>query len=222
MREHHLRVFRTARYVTLGEPGPGTAEVWFALHGYRQLAARFARPLEAIADGRHWILAPEALSRFYLDETPGPHGPDARIGATWMTREDRLNEIADYVGWLDALHDEAFRTVPRERVRTTVLGFSQGTATACRWVAFGRVRADRLVLWGWGAPPDLDLAAFRARLGETPVILVAGRQDPATPSDRVDEELARLKGAGIRADVRWFEGGHQLDEATLRELTAEA
>ncbi len=225
MQEHHLRVYRTARYVTIGAPGPGIAHVWFACHGYRQLAARFARPLEALDDGRHWVFAPEALSRFYLEDGAGaigPHGPESRVGATWMTREDRLTEIRDYVAYLDALHDEAFRAVPRAQARVTLLGFSQGTATAARWAAFGRARIDRLVLWGWGAPPDLDLAVLRDRLEGAPVLLVAGRQDPATPAERVAQEAGRLTAAGIRAETLWFDGGHALDEGVLRGIAAAA
>ena len=47
--EHHLSVARTARYYTLGEPG--ATEVWFVCHGYGQLAGRFLRRFEPIADG---------------------------------------------------------------------------------------------------------------------------------------------------------------------------
>ena len=42
-RELHLTVPRTARYWTLGEPGPGLRQVWIACHGYGQLAARQRR-----------------------------------------------------------------------------------------------------------------------------------------------------------------------------------
>ena len=50
-------------------------------------------------------MAPEALSRFYADVTPGRHGPTSTVGATWMTREDRENEIRDYVAYLDEMTD---------------------------------------------------------------------------------------------------------------------
>jgi len=46
-----------------------------------------------------------------------------------MTREDRLHEIDDYVHYLDALHT---KIVP-QGATVTALGFSQGTATVCRW-----------------------------------------------------------------------------------------
>ncbi|MEZ4763957.1 MAG: hypothetical protein R3C26_12480 [Calditrichia bacterium] len=42
------------------------------------------------------------MSRFYLQSTNG------RIGATWMTREDRENEIADYLAYLNNLSEAIF------------------------------------------------------------------------------------------------------------------
>ena len=36
-------------------------------------------------------MAPEGLSRFYLE------GFSGKVGATWMTREDRLNDIDNYL-----------------------------------------------------------------------------------------------------------------------------
>ena len=50
-REHHLTVPRSARYAVLGEPGPHVRTLWIAIHGYGQLAARFARRCGPLA----WI-----------------------------------------------------------------------------------------------------------------------------------------------------------------------
>ena len=135
--ERHLKVTRTARYWTVGDPGQGDGgEIWFVLHGYKQLARRFLRRFEALATDRRMLVAPEALSRFYVSPEPGRHGPRSVVGATWMTREDRLNEIEDYVAYLDGLAEE----LGAARHRMTVLGFSQGVATATRWVVRGAVR----------------------------------------------------------------------------------
>src|SRR5947199_8438332 len=100
MHEHHLSVSRTARYFTLGAASAAVAEVWFACHGYGQLAARFLEKLRVRDDGTRYVVAPEGLSRFYFSETP----TERRVGASWMTREDRLVEIADYVQYLGAVY----------------------------------------------------------------------------------------------------------------------
>src|SRR5438477_56805 len=88
------------------------------------------------ADERDTV-APEGLSRFYLTESPA----ERRVGASWMTREDRLHEIDDYVRYLDGVYGNV---VPRN-ARVTALGFSQGTATVCRWAGLGSSRIDRLI-----------------------------------------------------------------------------
>src|SRR5437868_14633480 len=149
MHEHHIGVSRTARYFTLGESLRGVAEVWFVCHGYGQLAARFLEKLRVLDDGRRHLVAPEGLSRFYLTESP----TERRVGASWMTREDRLHEIDDYVRYLDAVHAD----LQRPNARITALGFSQGSATVCRWAALGTARIDRVIVWGGEVPPDLDL-----------------------------------------------------------------
>ncbi|HXL53845.1 MAG TPA: hypothetical protein VN945_11990, partial [Gemmatimonadales bacterium] len=143
---------RTARYFTLGNSS-GVAEVWFACHGYGQLAARFLEKLRVLDDGRRYLVAPEGLSRFYLSES----ATERRVGATWMTREDRLAEIDDYVRYLDAVYADVFASIDRAHVTVHALGFSQGTSTVSRWAALGKAQIDRLTLWGGEFPPDLDL-----------------------------------------------------------------
>src|SRR2546429_3762725 len=151
VQEHRLTVARSARYFTLGGKEP--REVWFACHGYGQLAARFLDKLRVLDDGRRCVVAPEGLSRFYLSE----RATERRVGASWMTREDRLAEIADYVRYLDAVYDDVFGRVDRARLTVHALGFSQGAATVSRWTAMGKSRIDRLRAWGGEFPPDLDL-----------------------------------------------------------------
>ena len=59
MREHRLLATRTARYYSLGEPGPATRQLWVVCHGYGQLAGRFLRHFEPLDDGARVIVAPE-------------------------------------------------------------------------------------------------------------------------------------------------------------------
>lgn len=217
MHEHHLTIARTARYYTLGPSEPRT-QLWFALHGYAQLAGRFLRALAPLDDGLRTIVAPEALSRFYLEA--GVHGPESRVGATWMTREDRLSEINDYVGYLDALYEVLLDGRSRDEVDVRVLGFSQGAATACRWVTLGHVRPDRLYLWGGFVPPDLDLAQAADPLRAASLTVVLGRHDEyATPERRAEQER-RLRTHGVQAHVVEYDGGHRIHAETLASLAA--
>ncbi|MDH3207069.1 MAG: phospholipase [Gemmatimonadota bacterium] len=201
--EHHLEVTKTARYWTLGDSSKAQ-EVWFVLHGYKQLARRFLTRFRSIAGDQRLIVAPEALSRFYASEEPGRHGSAAVVGASWMTREDRLAEIDDYVGYLDRVA----KLVPELPV--TVLGYSQGTATAARWVTQGRVSADRLVLWAGYVPPDLDFARAAEVFSHVELVLVRGDADPMLSDDLAERERAVLEGAGIEYRVVTYRGGHEV------------
>src|SRR5688500_361628 len=133
LQEHRLSVTRTARYFALGDPARA-GEVWFVCHGYGHRAARCLEKRRRLDDGRGDVVAPEGLSRLYLSECP----TERRVGASWMSREDRLAEIDDYVRYLDAVYAVVCGLVDRSRVAVHALGFSQGAATVSRWVAMGQ------------------------------------------------------------------------------------
>lgn len=213
MDEHRLTVQRAARYYTLDPPGDAR-EVWFVLHGYGQLASFFIRHFEPLREAGRLVVAPEALSRFYL---PGYQ----RVGAAWMTREDRLAEIDDYLAYLDAVYDRVFDAVDRSRVTVHVLGFSQGAATASRWVTLGRMQADRLILWAGDLAHDLDLAAHAETLRRLDVTFVVGTDDTFITPERLTELETRLIAHSIPYRLRPFNGDHRMDAETLM-LLAEA
>ena len=212
---HSLRVARTARVATLGPPA--TAPTWWvALHGYGQQAADFAERCAVLAGPDRAVVAPEALSRFYVDglET------HEQVGASWMTREAREAEIADYVEYLDAVvrrlrPDEASPSI-------CVLGFSQGAATASRWALLGDTAVDRLVLWGGAPAHDLDLEAHAERLRAMDLTLVVGTEDPYVTDERRAAVRRRLARHDIPVTVRTFEGGHRLDDDVLRAVVGAA
>src|SRR3954471_8166502 len=95
---HSIVVPRTARYYTLGPTHGFPRELWFVCHGHGQLAGRFIKDFEPLDDGTRLIVAPEALSRYYLDSIAEQRTQkEQRVGATWMTREFREAEMADYI-----------------------------------------------------------------------------------------------------------------------------
>lgn len=215
----HIEVPRSARYAALGGSGPQVRELWVVLHGYRQLAPRFVRRFGGLAGPARLIAAPEALNRFYLGDTPGRHGPESRVGATWMTREDRLTEIRDYVRYLDRLHRH-LRAGLSEEVRTVGLGFSQGCHTLARWAALGDVDFQALIFWGEVLPPDLDLEAARGGFGTARLLSVQGRLDGHLTEELLARQARQMVGIGRQMEVRWHEGGHRLEASTLAEIEA--
>ena len=218
MEEHRFRTPRSARYFTLGRTGPEATDLWIACHGYGQLARDFLAGFEPITAVDRLLVAPEALSRFYTG-SPDARQPGARVGASWMTREDRLAEIEDQVEYLDGLADDLLGRIS-EHARIRVLGFSQGVSTICRWIALGRTRPSELVLWAGEIPADLPDSLLRERLGDAAVHLVSGTRDRLVPDALARHHEARLRKAGLEPRVHRFDGGHRLDRAILTALAS--
>jgi predicted esterase len=218
--EHHIAISRTARYWTLGDLGEHTQEIWFVLHGYGQLGEYFIQNFKSLNDGSRFIIAPEGLSRFYLQ----PREFTGRIGATWMTREDRESEIRDYVAYLDALYASLLVNVDsttRSRLRVCVLGFSQGVTTACRWILLGHAEVHRLLCWAGGLPADIDLKAYAEHLRLLCPIFIAGSTDEYITEKAIAEQRAMLEQIGVEYHFIQFEGGHHLDNTVLMQLAAD-
>src|SRR3989344_9498015 len=97
MKEQHFTTQRTARYYTIGELNNKTKTIWIVLHGYMQSAAFFIKQFEVLKNDTTFIVAPEALSRAYVN------GVSGKVGASWMTKEERESEIADYIFYLNSL-----------------------------------------------------------------------------------------------------------------------
>ncbi|MEO5579917.1 MAG: phospholipase [Gemmatimonadaceae bacterium] len=216
--ERHIEVSRTARFHMEGEPGPRVKNVWFVCHGYGQLAADFIREFDPVASVERLIIAPEGLSRFYLTGAEGFHGADTPVGSTWMTREDRSNEITDYVAYLDALYDQVFGAIDRAKVTVTVLGFSQGGATANRWVTQGHALADRLIMWGCLLASDSDLGAAATFFRKVELQIVYGTRDKFADTGMIADYENLLVENDIPYRLTTFVGGHRMDRETLRTL----
>ncbi|MFQ5605087.1 MAG: alpha/beta hydrolase [bacterium] len=212
MQQKNITVEKSARYFVAGIPGSAIKEVWFVCHGYGQLAADFLKQFECLQKAQRLLVAPEGLSRFYWQ------GFSGKVGASWMTREDRLQEIADYVRYLDAVYKEVVADIEHDEVKVVVLGFSQGTAAVCRWLMLGNAQADRLILWAGQIPPDLDLNQFRNLFRNGQLSLVVGRQDEIAKPELIAKEEARLNQHRIRYELLQFDGGHHIEAEVLKKL----
>jgi predicted esterase len=217
-----LSVARTARVATSGAAPAAARELWYILHGYAMLAPAFLGDASVLDDGTRMLVAPEALSRFYDGgQAERMQHKEIPVGASWMTREDREAEIADANAYLDAVHamvagEFTAAGVPLPPV--TVLGFSQGGATAARWIASGRAPATRFILWGSSMAHDVDITSVGAPLRNVETIIVAGTRDIFATPKAVEREMSRLTAAGLRFGHLSFDGGHRLDDDTLRAI----
>jgi len=212
--EKYITVERTARYFTLGELNEHTEQIWFVCHGYGQLAEYFIKKFQVLNNGKTYIVAPEGLSRFYLE------GLSGRVGATWMTREDRLNDIKDNINYLNSLY--AFITKDtKPGIKITLLGFSQGGPTLCYWIGNGKVKFDKLVLWAGIFPPDLNNDfKFTAEylLKDKPTYIVYGTNDPLLKPEH-SKEIESYKTIKPDLQILTFEGKHEMNEEVLNRIS---
>lgn len=176
------------------------------VHGYGQLARYFLNAFEPMAANR-FIAAPEGLSRFYTDAA------HQRVGASWMTREDRQSEIQDHIAYLDQLAGILCAMMPHASLH--VLGFSQGVATVARWLANGSMRISQLVCWGGSLPPDIGSEALSGAVGNIRVDLVHGTEDELVPMTSFRSNQERLAATGAHLKTHLFQGGHRLDPLVL-------
>jgi predicted esterase len=221
----HFPVVKTARYYQIGSPSAPIRDLWIVLHGFSQLAADFAVPFQPLADESRLIVLPEGLSKFYLDTRPG-HSGASKVGALWLTREDREAEIVDIVNYLDKLYERILEElvghgVARDQIRVHALGFSQGGPAVSRWAARGAAVIDHLVPWAHAIPQDVNLRALAERRPRLTIDMVYGSRDRFIGEDAVEEQRAVLESSGVPYAMHAFNGGHSLNLATLRQLMGE-
>lgn len=197
-------------------------EMWVALHGYGQLAARFIRHLAPLADGTRVVVAPEALSRFYLDHPAKAGSAHTRVGASWMTREDREAEIADQVEYLDAVCDAVLASHGGGSPSVHVIGFSQGVATTTRWLAHGRTRAARAILWSGRIPADLFPLPDDNPLRAMRIDIVSGAADPLATAEVLEEQRDLVARNRLAVTAHQHAGGHRIDGPTLVAIAGRA
>ena len=211
MQQHHIKVSRTARYFTLGQLSEKTKRVWIVCHGYGQLAEFFLKKFDVIADNETVIVAPEALSRFYLSNTSG------RVGASWMTSQDRLNEIADYTHYLETLAEHLLQQVPG-KAKLFALGFSQGVSTITRWASQSKFSISGLVLWAGSFPPELA-DPEKAKKLQGPIFIAAGTNDEYLTEQTLQQQKQLLQTAGLQPELHFFSGGHEINSALLQQFS---
>ena len=206
--EGHIKFEKSGRFFTYGNAD--TAEhILIAVHGYGQLAAFFIRKFHVLDPDKYFVVCPEGLHRFYQAGTSG------RVGASWMTKEDRLTDIADYISFLDALMSDLGA---RNSFKTkTLLGFSQGGATASRWIAYGKHEFDVFMLWSAVFPPDMDPGA-KLKFTTLKNYFIIGTADEYTTIEQAEEYHKGLNNEHIQFEFVKFEGNHSINSELLIKL----
>ncbi len=205
--EQTIEIKKTGRYYMLGKSSNNIKHLVIAFHGYGQLGKYFVKNFEHLDLSRTLILVPEGLSKFYLNGTNG------RVGASWMTKEDRLNEIEDQKNYLDTVMLTVLSKL-NKNINVQVLGFSQGTATACRWISRNaNFPISNLILWA-GSIPDECIKD----LMDVDIHYVLGDQDQYITTKIAEQKIQGYKNKGLRITLNSFSGKHHLDRTVLKNL----
>ncbi|RJP63483.1 MAG: hypothetical protein C4543_00395 [Ignavibacteriales bacterium] len=210
MKSHHIQTTKTARYFTLGELNDSTREIVFVFHGYAQLAEDFIQNFTTIQSDNRFIIAPEGLNKFYFKGFRG------NVGASWMTKEDRENEINDYINFLNNIYSE-YSSKINDNTKITLFGFSQGCATASRWFVNNQFKNADLILWGSFIPPDIDYEILRSKLTRK-LKIVIGDEDEFISEERIKQGEEILIKENITFEIKKYPGKHDVQPGLFNEL----
>lgn len=207
MKEIFIKTQKTARVFSENSENKKAEEVVIALHGYAQLPSFFIRKFSEIASSQRAIYAPEGLSKFYWN------GMSGRVVASWMTKEDRANEIADQKVYLNKILKQIKENHPLAKI--TVLGFSQGSATASRWLATETTGVSRFIIWAGDIPEDSWSSDL---LKSIHIDLVLGNEDEYISQEINAERARNYTKNGFHFTQTNYQGTHKIEVKTLKKL----
>jgi predicted esterase len=209
--EQRIKQLKTFRYFTYGNIA--TAEtIWFVLHGYGQMPEFFIRKFQGLNPEKHFVVAPEGMHRFYLNGTSG------RVGASWMTKEARLDDISDNINFLNTLYSN----FSKQKIFKTkvLLGFSQGGATAARWHEQGNLNASHFILWASIFPPDLSLPENKSKFSESQNYFIVGDKDEYYNEEHISKMKNYLLENNLPFETICYDGNHSIQIDCLEQLTS--
>ena len=205
--QHKIKINKIAFYHTLGEVKTAQT-IWIVLHGYGYLAKYFIRKFNPILNDNTAIIAPEGLSKFYLNGV----GYDGKMGASWMTKDNRETEIEDYINYLDQLYKTIIEENETTDVKINVVGFSQGGATASRWIANGKSKCDNIILWSSAFPEDLDLKLLPK---SSNTFVLFGDNDKFINKKQINDYEQFLNTSEFDCQLIKFKGKHDIPKDVL-------
>jgi dienelactone hydrolase len=183
--------------------------VLVGFHGYMENAAIQMSRLEAIPATAAWTLvAVQALHRFYRGRTQD-------VVASWMTREDREDAIADNLAYVAGALD----LVPHDdTTRIIYVGFSQGVPMAYRAAVLGREAASAIIAVGGDVPAELPADPSSVF---PPVLLLRGaRDDEWYTQAKYEADVSALSARGVTFQALVYDGAHEWTSAVGDAIAA--
>ena len=207
--EKEIKTEKSARYYQLGKVSDSVKTLWFVFHGYGELAGEFIKKFKAIKNEETLIIAPEALNKFYL------RGFYGKVGATWMTTEDRQNEIFDYVFTINKIFKQVSESINADHIKINILGFSQGTHTAVRWLDATETKVDNLLLWSGTFPHDCNYIEKDQYWSKIKTQIILGDHDKLLSEEKIKSEFDFMNSQKLKNQIINYNGGHSIDSHKL-------
>ena len=207
----YLEVTKTARYSTYGNLSEKTKYLWLTLHGSNMLCEQMLYKFRDFDPEEHFVVSPEALSRFYKNGFNGP------VLAAWMTSRDRLEEIKDISNYLTKLWNHYTDQVP-SHCKKCILGFSQGGTMAFRWMHRLEVDFDVFLAYSCWVPEDIDLSESKTDYATGKRVYTYGLNDPYLTPDRIAEMKKVIERNHIPLEIKTYDGDHRVDRKQLDYL----
>jgi len=206
--------FTQARYCTYGNLSNETEYIWIIFHGYGQLAEYFIKKFEKLDKDKNYVIAPQGLSTAYLEQFTG------RVGANWMTKHDRELDIENNLNYLETLVkselNEVSNSDKNSNKKIIVLGFSQGAATASRWIAHTNFEISNFLVWGGMIAHDIDAVFYKKMKNK--ITLFYGDQDEFISEEGLKTSLMKLEKLGISPKLVPYKGTHKIYTEVLNKF----
>jgi predicted esterase len=197
-------------YTSLNSLTDKTKNFWLVFHGMGYLSRYFTKYFKHLNSEENYIVAPQAPSKYYFGED------FKHIGASWLTRENTLDEVENVLNYIDALF-EIEKPLPHHKF--FILGYSQGVSIATRWMVKNKVLCDHLVMHSGGIPNELKPEDFSYLDKKTRISYLYGNQDQYINEAKLTEETLKGKNLfGERLEIMEFDGIHEVNTDFLSSL----
>lgn len=208
--EKQITYTASASYSCLNQLTEETKNVWLVFHGIGYLSRYFLKYFNELPLEENYIIAPQAPSKYYLNNQY------KHVGASWLTKENTVTETDNLLAYINEVYKA--ENIP-SHCNLIVFGFSQGVSIATRWIAKNKINCSQLVLYAGGIPNELTSAQFDFLENKTSVSVIMGDKDQYLTEERLKAEKKKIetlfKG---KAKQIIFDGGHEVKKEIINQL----
>lgn len=203
---------------TLYEPaGAGPHPTIVALHGWGASAHDLIGLAPYLAGGRFQMICPQGDVITPISATANGYGWFPLTGSGQLFDEPAINRAADAIREFVAGVEERYAV---DRRKLVLAGFSQGGAMAYLLALSTPERFAGLVAMSSWLPPQLAAALTpndaRRQLS---TLVQHGDQDEVIAVTRARQSVETLRGLGVPLTYREYTMGHEINAASLADLS---